>query len=300
MIIKNGASSVDISRACENIKANHPHLKEIITFYERLFLLQEDSFNNLAMDPVDLSEELVKKKLDHQFPLIGNDEFTVDYNAGRTLFKAIGGLCMEFKINDHEAIGSIMTALNKGASNSISFKQLAGFYLSRDKTKLGGFSKTWSIGINNLDFLLYNALKPSIVKCSGELAHHLHRADTKKQGYCPVCGSLPGLALLNQNGSRMLVCSYCWHQWETQRILCPFCSSTDSKRLSYVKMEEEKSIRGDVCDLCKKYIKTIDTRECEEKIYLPLELLAGLPLDMKLSQEGYESGSTIEEGYHQG
>ena len=107
------------------------------------------------------------------------------------------------------------------------------------------------------------------------------------KGACPVCGSSPGVSLLGENGARSLVCGFCWHQWKVERIFCPFCNNRDTKKLGYVRVEGLDGIRGDVCDSCKGVIKTIDLRAYAKEPYLPLELLAAIPLDMRLAQDGY-------------
>ncbi|MEA2060183.1 MAG: hypothetical protein U9P10_06670 [Thermodesulfobacteriota bacterium] len=44
-----------------------------------------------------------------------------------------------------------------------------------------------------------------------------------------------------------------------------------------------------MCDRCRKYFKTIDTREFNRNIFLPLEIIGTLPLDIKLREDGYTS-----------
>jgi FdhE protein len=48
--------------------------------------------------------------------------------------------------------------------------------------------------------------------------------------------------------------------------------------------------RVNLCDSCKKYLKTLDSRETERMIYTPLEQIASLHLDYKAEEMGYESG----------
>ena len=91
-------------------------------------------------------------------------------------------------------------------------------------------------------------------------------------------------------GERFLLCGFCWHKWSSKRLYCPFCDNTDNKTLNYLYSEEEKEYRIDLCDKCKKYIKTIDTRKTERIIYPPLEQVATLHLDIKAKEMKYESG----------
>ena len=75
-----------------------------------------------------------------------------------------------------------------------------------------------------------------------------------------------------------------------KRLYCPFCENSDSKLLHYLFSEEEKDVRVDLCDNCKKYIKTVDARRADRTIYPPLEQISTLHLDIKAGEEGYETG----------
>ena len=142
---------------------------------------------------------------------------------------------------------------------------------------------------NALAFITYSSIKPSLNVCSQQLATYLDKESTLEKGYCPVCGSLPGLSMFIGEGERYLFCSFCWHKWSSRRLFCPFCNNTDSKTLNYFYSEEEKEYRVDLCDSCKKYIKTIDTREIQRYIYPPLEAVSTLHLDIEAREKGFES-----------
>jgi len=77
------------------------------------------------------------------------------------------------------------------------------------------------------------------------------------------------------------------------RIFCPFCENTDSQTLKYFFSESEKGYRVDVCDKCRKYIKTVDTRTVDHPIHPPLEQISTLHLDMMAREKGLEGGASI-------
>ncbi len=288
MILKANCEPEKISKICEEVKETKPHLEEILDFYQNIFLLQAKSFTSLEVQPVLISKELLQTKLAENFPLITREEFSIDFKSAEKLFNKICGLCSEYKIKAHESISVLLEMVT---NHEPSFKEIAEKFLYQNNNWLGAFAEENDIERSTLEFLLYNCLKPGIVKCSEQIASLLDDTPgrTQLQGYCPVCGSIPGVSLLSsENGARSLVCSFCWHEWKIQRIFCPFCGTTDSKNLSYLKIEGENGLRGDVCDKCMKYIKTMDLREYKHDVYLPLELLGAIPLDMKLKEEGYE------------
>lgn len=293
MIIKTNCDPKKISNACGKIEETNPLLEEVIDFYEKIFLLQADSFKTLKIKPVLISKDLLQKKLEEKFPLISREEFSIDFKASEYIFEKICELCSDYNIKDHEQANALLKKIH---DHELSFREIAEKFLSQDDSWLDDFTKENDLEKPSIEFLFYNSMKPSIVECSEQLASFLGNdsAQSQTQGYCPVCGSMPGVSLLSsENGARSFTCSFCWHEWKTQRIFCPFCGTRDSKKLSYLEIEGKKEIRGDVCDQCMKYIKTIDLRECKNDIYLPLELLAAIPLDMKLDEEGYTSGNII-------
>jgi FdhE protein len=114
-----------------------------------------------------------------------------------------------------------------------------------------------------------------------------------EKGYCPICGSPPALARLEADGRRFLFCGFCWHRWPGRRAVCPFCDTADPGRLSYIYSEEEKEYRLDLCDACRKYVKTLDSRHLARTSYPPLEQVASLHLDVKAAEAGYQSALSV-------
>ena len=113
---------------------------------------------------------------------------------------------------------------------------------------------------------------------------------SQHHGTCPVCGSAPILSLLEDEGRRKLVCSFCWYLWPAKRVQCPYCDGSGSDDMHYFYSEAEKDTRVDLCDICQKYIKTIDTRKTARLIYPPLEHISTMHLDIKAQEMGFGPG----------
>ena len=64
--------------------------------------------------------------------------------------------------------------------------------------------------------------------------------------------------------------------------------------LHYFFSAEEKDYRIYVCDNCKKYLKTGDSRKADRLLYPPLEQVSTLHLDFKAQKMGFESGMQLE------
>jgi FdhE protein len=159
-------------------------------------------------------------------------------------------------------------------------------YFQDTAQRIGSDAKT-------LAFLAYNSILPSIELSAAQVASYLDTEAVWQKGYCPVCGSSPGLAVLNQEGQRVVVCSFCRHPWQAPRLFCVFCENRKSDELQYVFAEEESDLRIDVCERCRHYIKTVQGREVARPLYPPLEQVASLHLDMIAAEKGFRSGAGL-------
>jgi len=93
--------------------------------------------------------------------------------------------------------------------------------------------------------------------------------------------------LVDKEGKRHLFCSQCGFEWRFRRVKCPFCGNEEQQTLSYFTVEGDERYRVDVCDVCKRYIKTLDFRNVGEEAILDVEDVATLHLDMLAHEEGY-------------
>ncbi|MCD4742885.1 MAG: formate dehydrogenase accessory protein FdhE [Desulfobacteraceae bacterium] len=269
-----------IKKAANFLEKEKPFIKEVVRFYEKVFSLQHEFDSDITKD-----YSVLKSKKD--FPLISKKDFDIDFYNAEILFEKICDLCQGSEIQADVTAKIIKESI---IDKELSFKSIVQSYLEGNISLPEAILGNSEFNPQVFDFILYNSLKPSIVKSSKIISSYFKEMDQTEQGRCPVCGSAPALSLFSkENGSRSLVCNFCWHEWETKRIVCPFCNNNDSKTLGYVALDNEKGIRADYCDKCKKYIKTIDLREYREDIYLPLELIASIPFDMKMNEEGFKS-----------
>lgn len=80
-----------------------------------------------------------------------------------------------------------------------------------------------------------------------------------RRGECPTCGSPPAMGALvpvADGRARQLACGCCGTRWGYARVACPFCGNEDADRLALLELEEEPSLRLDLCERCKGYVKT--------------------------------------------
>jgi FdhE protein len=275
-----------VRRAAAELTAARPAYRDLIGFYADIFAAQEDARLRVRLEPFTLASDRVRIKLKDGFPLIQVTEMRYDTDATAALLK---DLCRIAVDRQSELAGSAELLLKHATEISPLF---AGF-LHDDASRVTHAAEAMGVDVKALSFFLYHSLRPSICRCEQELCGYLADATAWEKGYCPVCGSLPALAWLEGEGQRFLHCSFCWHRWAVPRALCPFCASRDPQALSYFYSEDEKDYRVDVCNACRKYVKTVDTRNLARGCYPPLEQIASLHLDVKAAEAGFEAGLAI-------
>jgi formate dehydrogenase accessory protein FdhE len=106
---------------------------------------------------------------------------------------------------------------------------------------------------------------------------------------CPLCGGRALFGVLRiegDGGKRCLVCSFCGHEWEFRRILCPTCGEEDEKKLPVYVAEQFPHIRVEACETCKFFVRTIDLTKDGHAVPV-VDDLAAIPLTLWAREHGY-------------
>lgn len=107
---------------------------------------------------------------------------------------------------------------------------------------------------------------------------------------CPICAGPPQLSVLRPEGegaSRLLICSFCLHEWPFLRIACPWCGEKDKEKLPRYSAEECNYVHVEACDTCMHYLKAVDLSR--NGLAIPLVDEAALAvLDVWAADRGYE------------
>ena len=284
-------TSQQIKQAAAALKKARPAYADLLNFYEKIFVAQEDSKSEIKIDPLKISEAILALKKKEKFSLIDMSEFGLAPDAAIALLERI---CRIVETANPEMADSARVIRKAIASETLDPQSLFAALLKAEDTYFEKVEKDLGIEKRALAFVTYSSIKPSVVHCAEQLASYLDPDHPWDKGFCPVCGSAPGFSLFEDEGQRVLFCGFCWHQWAAQRIYCPFCENKDSNTLHYYFSENEKDYRVDVCDSCKTYIKAVDTRNADRIIYPPLEFVASLHLDIKAQEMGLNSGIQLE------
>jgi len=288
MTDKKQFTSDQIERAAESLMDLRSAYRAILDFYKQIFIAQENSKKDIHIDPIQISEEMLSIKADEEFPLINLSEFAIDVKASRLLLIKICNIVKETNENMAFTANTILKAIDDGEFDSDS---LFFGLIKEDDSVFEETAEKYSIKKADLGFIIYNSIKPSLSLCAEQLSTHLEKNQPWSKGYCPVCGSHPSLSIFEgEGGARFLFCGFCGHKWSSKRLYCPFCDNMDSDTLGYLYSEQEGEYRIDLCEKCKKYIKTIDIRKTNRMIYPPFEQVATLHLDIKAAEMGFKSG----------
>jgi len=284
------SASDRIHKAADGLKQLRPLYADILTFYAKLFSVQEESKAQIDLQPIKVSLEILAIKAREMLPLVAMSDFVVDIPSADKLLNQICRIIKKYNPSMANSADVVIQAIG----TQIAIEELFGCLLNADDVYFEKKAKEIGIEKNVLAFLAYNSMKPSLMLCAEQLAAYLADDQDWQKGYCPICGSYPGISTLDRNGKRHLHCSFCWHGWSTARVFCAYCANVDHKSIRYFHSDAEKGYRVDVCDQCQKYMKTVDTRETQHLIYAPLEQVSTLHLDFKAQEMGFESGIQLQ------
>ncbi len=148
-------------------------------------------------------------------------------------------------------------------------------------------AETPGLSAELLEFVLTQSARP-IVEKRAETLDPLIAGLTWHKGYCPICGSLPGLSLLKEKeGQRWLRCGFCASTWRFHRTACPFCDAQgpDDFELTYVEGREHERIEA--CQQCKKYLTGIDLRNLANEVVLEVAGFGLMHLDAIAQEKGF-------------
>jgi len=125
------------------------------------------------------------------------------------------------------------------------------------------------------------------------------------KGHCSVCGALPGMASLSKvgdlgseylrggGGAKHLHCSLCTHTWRAPRGTCPVCENSDKDQLEYLRVENEKAERVDICRKCGLYMPCLDLREVIDEPAPEVSALGMAYLDILAQEKGFRPAAWL-------
>ncbi|MCX5848391.1 MAG: formate dehydrogenase accessory protein FdhE [Deltaproteobacteria bacterium] len=141
---------------------------------------------------------------------------------------------------------------------------------------------------SNAAFLMSLVSRVVLEMRAKEITAALGAFDWEK-GYCPICGSFPSIALIEEEGGkRFLHCSSCGQDWRFTRVSCPYCEKETRKDMEYFYVENKTQESAFVCDKCKKYLVTLYRAGKLFARDMDISAISLIHMDMIMQGKGYE------------
>lgn len=124
------------------------------------------------------------------------------------------------------------------------------------------------------------------------------QAELWRKAHCPVCGSNPDLAtlenhpdpsefLVSKSGEVWHHCPVCTHRWRFVRMECPGCGNQDHKTLTRFTVSDCPNELIYACEQCRQYLPCLDMVEKSENVDFDLAALGLVHLDAAAQSRGY-------------
>ena len=252
---------------------------------------ERSSFKAKHQDDIKIFDEEIRKRGEEGKPLLDIEKLDIEEMLLNEFLQHLLSLLKRHELFNQAEIDKFIDGKEK-----INLRQLIHPIINGDLKNIKSFSDQLDVGTDLLFFISLNLSQAVLELYSSKLKQKIDQESWLK-GNCPVCGNYPAIEKLRkEDGRRILRCGFCGTEWHHKRIMCPFCGNEDHNSLRYFFIDEdsttEKSaFRVDVCDKCKRYIKTLDERKLpqSEKPDLYLENLNTIYLDVLAQRDGYKS-----------
>ena len=289
-----GTTVDKLAAALNSIEAENPHLKEVLQAF-RGILLEHALWK--AELPIPDCPEINRPdpdRFEKGVPLTDREWFCRLGELWPTAAeRMIPVMIAGFPKLQHE-LQQLQTAIQRRAfAPDLFLSALFGGRAAeaREHAEAAGFTS------EVLEFALIQAAKPIIDKRAEAIAP-LIEGLTWHKGYCPLCGSLPGLSLLKEKeGQRWLRCGYCTCTWRFHRTTCPFCDAQGPEDFELIFVDGREHERIEACHQCNKYLIEIDLRTLANEVVLEVAGIGLLHLDAIAQQQGFtpiNSGGTLQ------
>jgi FdhE protein len=275
-----GHATVDrVKNLVGKFETIRPAYTSILGLFGPIFLAQERARESVVVHPGKVTRVRLESFKQQESTLIDKSAFIIDMASAKLLF---GDICTIAVHSDAEEMRPETALMQAMTAEDFDPNPLFLAVINEDEDLFHATALAYQTTPQALMLLAYNSIKPSLESCASVLKNYLYEDMFWQKPGCPVCGSPPILSVLDAGGKRILICGFCWSEWTVPRIRCSFCLETDSRKLHYQTCDQEREYRIDVCDRCRSYLKTVDTRKLDRPFYAPLESLVSAHLDLHM------------------
>lgn len=259
------------------LKENHPDLAAAVDLQIELLQLHRRVQPRIPLPSIRLETDYLTGLLSKGSPFLQFEHLSVDWGDMRFLVRATASA-----MRTHDALDEADSRRAEA--------------LSRDSADLATRVKTWyesvrpeakSLGADaGLESVFQQAMRPYLTRAADAIMARCDFAGWA-EGFCPLCGGEPDLAVITPAADRLLICSRCAARWRFAQLACPFCGNDDRRRITSF-ASRDGQYRLNACDVCQRYIKAYDARRASRPVMPVVDSVATLPLDAAAIQRGYK------------
>ncbi|MDI6892540.1 MAG: formate dehydrogenase accessory protein FdhE [Actinomycetota bacterium] len=285
----------EILKEIEYYKERIPTLKSLLEFYGAIIVAQSEYASRVDLPSIDVTEEEIKTLLREGKPVLTGRRGEVSPVLYRSMLEEIVGIVKEKSPKPPRGLDKLMN-LNELKTEKIPtlIEKLEGF----DEAFFAELGEKSGTKKETVLFIATAALIPFYEAYAKVLREKINQHFWGKE-FCPICGRRAFMARLRrEDGLRLLRCSMCRSDWWVQNIKCAFCGTEDNKSLPFFYPEDDKGHRIDVCDECKRYIKTSNEKELGREVTPEVEDAATIFLDTVAQKKGYSPVAQLASEMH--
>lgn len=253
-------------------------------FFKKLFQIQAEAEKKLGKVKSTLKNEEIDNRQRNGIAILGYSDLVIDWSLLNDTYKKVTEVFSEYPDLFGEAFGS----LEIPESQKKLSRETVKAWFNEDKLPV----PTEGEDADNplfIETLIHSALKPFLAVNAKAIIDSVKQEEWRRI-QCPICGGKSDIAYMEKEvGARWLVCSRCDTEWIFQRLQCPYCANENQDELTFF-TDEDDAYRLYVCDKCRSYIKTIDLRKAKSEVFIPLERILTIDIDMQAQEKGYHPG----------
>jgi FdhE protein len=251
----------------------------------------KSAFKGRHQNDIKIDEEITGKRSKEGKHLIDTEKIEIDEKLSNELFQDFFPILKKYETFNNLEIQDLEQKKEK-----IGLEKLVRSVLVGNSENLKSIAQEHNLNPDLLLFFGLNLGQTLLELYAQQLKGKIDQENWLK-GSCPLCGNFPAMEKLRrEDGKKVLWCGFCGTEWFFKRVMCPFCENEEHNSLRYFFTEKDSSqaenpFRVDMCDKCKRYIKTIDERKLpeNEKTDFPLDSMTTLYLDFLAQNDGYQS-----------
>jgi FdhE protein len=273
-------------KTIEDYKSANPHYTELLDIMADILILRAEYRNSMKNPIFRVEENLITKKMEGGLPLIDFTGKEYDLTRPKEYFNSL------ISIAEKRMPEVAQNIINIIKSHQFDWEKMirASFDCKVEETGAQELltGREAEENIDLIDLFTEESLRPELESIAEKYGEVVEKSNWS-EGYCPICGKEPKIGEIRdeEEGRRYLFCHQCGFKWHFHRIKCPFCGNEEQHSLAYFEVEGEERYRVDVCNKCRRYIKTVELPKSSEEPNLDVEDIATLHLDMIAYDEGY-------------